>query len=53
MYKNQLSFSVEAAELIDKALKYYIVSVLDKSDAFKEESELAEELHDAFKKMYR
>ena len=53
MAHNELAFSKEAAELIDKALKYYIVNVLDKKNDAVEDTELAEELHRAFKEMYK
>lgn len=53
MTRNELAFSKEAAELIDKALRHYIVTVLDKNDTDTEEDELAEELHKAFKAMYK
>lgn len=53
MARNELAFSKEAAELIDKALKHYIVTVLDKNSTATEEDALAEELHEAFKAMYK
>ncbi len=53
MAKNELAFSQEAAELIDKALKHYIVTVLDKNPEATEEDGLAEELHEAFRDMYK
>lgn len=53
MARNELAFSKEAAELIDKALKHYIVTVLDKNDKATEVDALAEELHEAFKAMYK
>lgn len=52
MAYNELAFSAEAAELIDKALKCYITTVLDKKDS-DEELVFAEELHQAFKAMYQ
>lgn len=51
MAKNEMAFSQEAADLIDKALKHYIVTVLDKSNNT-DDLELAEELHNVFRDMY-
>lgn len=49
---NEIAFSVEAAELIDKALKCCITTVLDKKGSDKE-LDLAEKLHQTFKAMYQ
>lgn len=53
MARNEMAFSQEAAILIDKALKHYISTVLDKTPESTEEDELAWNLHEAFRDMYK
>ena len=53
MARNEMAFSQEAAILIDKALKHYISTVLDKTPESTEEDELAWSLHEAFRDMYK